>query len=588
MPSRIRAKKPNITSGNGDNQDNVLQEQKNNRAFCKIIGIDFGSTHSCMAVIENGKPVVIPNADGDRITPSIVAFTTEEKWMIGHAAKRQAITNPDRTFFSFKREIGSGFNATIGCKRYTPKGLAAKILHKLKKDAELYLGTKVTEAVITVPVYFTNSQRQVIIEAGKIAGLDVKRIINEPTAAALAYGLDKEHDQKIMVYDLGGGTLGVSIIEIGDGVIEVLATSGDNRLGGVDFDKCIMDYLLSEFKGENGIDLASDRIAIQRLREAAEKAKIDLTDMTTATIDLPYITADDTGPKHLYYTLTRETFNELTADLVRKAIEPVKRAIEDSGISTSMLTKIILTGGSSRIPSVRDAVKLMTGKDPFRGVNPDECVAVGAAIQGGVLSSDIEGVLLLDVIPLSLSLETMGGVCTRLIERNTTIPTKKSQVFSTVTDNQTLVDLHVLQGEQNMIQFNKSLGRFNIDGFAPAPKGVPQIEITFDIDANGIINLYAIDIRSWNVLNVTRKTTEKSDDSSIVIGKPHDAFVNNRSRVIEPSWKAVDQESRPQHKSTAVPSNDENPEFRLVLITLLAVFAAVMLVVIGIFYFMGQ
>jgi len=469
----------------------------------KIIGIDLGTTNSCVAVIEGGEPVIIANAEGSRTTPSVVAFTAEGERMIGHVAKRQAITNPDRTISSIKREMGTAFKTTIDGKQYTPQEISAMILQKLKSDAEAYLGTKVTEAVITVPAYFTDSQRQATKDAGKIAGLDVKRIINEPTAAALAYGLDKEQDQKIMVYDLGGGTFDVSILEIGDGVIEVLATAGNNRLGGDDFDECVMNYLLAEFKKDTGVDLSTDKIAIQRLREAAEKAKTDLSGMTTATINLPYITADATGPKHMDYTLTRAKFNELTADLVEKTMKPVKQAIEDSGLSANQLSKILLVGGSTRIPAVQDAVKNITGKDPFRGINPDECVAAGAAIQGGVLGGDVEGILLLDVTPLSLGIETMGGVCTKLIERNTTIPTKKSQVFSTAADNQTSVEVHVLQGEREMAQYNKSLGRFHLDGIAPARRGIPQIEVTFDIDANGIVNVSAKDLGTGREQNIT-------------------------------------------------------------------------------------
>ena len=469
----------------------------------KIIGIDLGTTNSCVAVIEGGEPVIIANAEGNRTTPSVVAFSPEGERMIGHVAKRQAVTNPDRTISSIKREMGSAFKVDIDGKQYTPQEISAMVLQKLKSDAEAYLGTKVTEAVITVPAYFTDSQRQATKDAGKIAGLDVKRIINEPTAAALAYGLDKEQDQKIMVYDLGGGTFDVSILEIGDGVIEVLATAGNNRLGGDDFDDAIMNYLLAEFKKDTGVDLAADKIAVQRLREAAEKAKTDLSGMTTATINLPYITADATGPKHLDYTLTRAKFNELTADLVEKTMTPVKRAIEDSGLNANQLSKVLLVGGSTRIPAVQDAVKKITGKDPFRGINPDECVAAGAAIQGGVLGGDVEGILLLDVTPLSLGIETMGGVCTKLIERNTTIPTKKSQIFSTAADNQTSVEVHVLQGERDMAQHNKSLGRFHLDGIAPARRGIPQIEVTFDIDANGIVNVSAKDLGTGREQNIT-------------------------------------------------------------------------------------
>ena len=469
----------------------------------KIIGIDLGTTNSCVAVIEGGEPVIIANAEGSRTTPSVVAFSPGGERMIGHVAKRQAITNPERTVTSIKREMGSAYKVNIDNKKYTPQEISAMILQKLKADAETYLGTKVTDAVITVPAYFTDSQRQATKDAGRIAGLEVKRIINEPTAAALAYGLDKEQDQKIMVYDLGGGTFDVSILEIGDGVIEVLATAGNNRLGGDDFDECVVNYLLAEFKKDNGVDLSSDKIAIQRLREAAEKAKIDLSGVTTAQINLPYITADASGPKHLDCTLTRAKFNELTAQLVEKTLGPVNQAMSDSGLSANQLSKVLLVGGSTRIPAVQEAVKRITGKDPFRGINPDECVAAGAAIQGGVLGGDVEGILLLDVTPLSLGIETMGGVFTKLIERNTTIPTKKSQVFSTAADNQTSVEVNVLQGEREMAQYNKSLGRFHLDGIAPARRGIPQIEVTFDIDANGIVNVSAKDLGTGREQHIT-------------------------------------------------------------------------------------
>ena len=469
----------------------------------KIIGIDLGTTNSCVAVIEGGEPVIIANAEGSRTTPSVVAFSASGERMIGHVAKRQAITNPDRTVSSIKREMGSAYKVTIDKKQYTPQEISAMILQKLKTDAETYLGTKVTEAVITVPAYFTDAQRQATKDAGRIAGLDVKRIINEPTAAALAYGLDKESEQKIMVYDLGGGTFDVSILEIGDGVIEVLATAGNNRLGGDDFDECIINYLLAEFKRDNGIDLSTDKIALQRLREAAEKAKTDLSGVTTAMINLPYITADATGPKHLDCTLTRAKFNELTAHLIEKTIGPVNQALSDSGLNVSQLSKVLLVGGSTRVPAVQDAVKRITGKDPFRGINPDECVAAGAAIQGGVLGGDVEGILLLDVTPLSLGIETLGGVFTKLIERNTTIPTKKNQVFSTAADNQTSVEVNVLQGEREMAQYNKSLGRFHLDGIAPARRGVPQIEVTFDVDANGIVNVSAKDLGTGREQHIT-------------------------------------------------------------------------------------
>lgn len=469
----------------------------------KIIGIDLGTTNSCVAVMEGGEPVVIANAEGARTTPSVVAFSKSGERMVGQVAKRQAITNPDRTISSIKREMGSNYKVDIDGKHFSPPEISAMILQKLKADAESYLGTTVTEAVITVPAYFTDSQRQATKDAGKIAGLEVKRIINEPTAAALAYGLDKEVDQKIMVYDLGGGTFDVSVLEIGDGVIEVLATAGNNRLGGDDFDQEVTKYLLSEFKKNEGIDLSIDKVAMQRLREAAEKAKIELSGVTTTNINLPYITADATGPKHLDVTLTRAKFNELTHHLVEKTLGPARQALSDSGLTAGELSKILLVGGSTRIPAVQDAVKSITGKDPFKGINPDECVAVGAAIQAGVLGGDVEGILLLDVTPLSLGIETLGGVCTRLIERNTTIPTKKSQIFSTAADFQTSVEVHVLQGEREMAQYNKSLGRFHLDGIAPARRGVPQIEVTFDIDANGIVNVSAKDLGTGKVQNIT-------------------------------------------------------------------------------------
>ena len=469
----------------------------------KIIGIDLGTTNSCVAVMEGGEAVVIANAEGARTTPSVVAFAKTGERMVGQVAKRQAVTNPDRTISSIKREMGSNYKVTVDNKAYTPQEISAMVLQKLKADAEAYLGSTVTEAVITVPAYFTDAQRQATKDAGKIAGLDVKRIINEPTAAALAYGLDKETDQKIMVYDLGGGTFDVSVLEIGDGVIEVLATAGNNRLGGDDFDACITDYLVSEFKKAEGVDLSSDKVAMQRLREAAEKAKIELSGVTTSNINLPYITADATGPKHLDMTLTRAKFNELTHHLVEKTMGPVKQALSDSGLNPSEISKVLLVGGSSRIPAVQEMVKSLTGKEGFKGINPDECVAIGAAIQGGVFSGDTKGMLLLDVTPLSLGIETLGGVCTRLIERNTTIPVKKSQVFSTAADNQTSVEVNVLQGEREMAAYNKSLGRFNLDGIAPARRGVPQIEVTFDIDANGIVNVSAKDLGNGKEQHIT-------------------------------------------------------------------------------------
>ena len=469
----------------------------------KIIGIDLGTTNSCVAVIEGGEPTVIANVEGARTTPSVVAFAKDGERMVGQVAKRQAVTNPDRTIASIKREMGSNYKVSIDDKSYTPQEISAMVLQKLKADAESYLGTTVTEAVITVPAYFTDSQRQATKDAGKIAGLDVKRIINEPTAAALAYGLDKENEQKIMVYDLGGGTFDVSVLEIGDGVIEVLATAGNNRLGGDDFDEAIVKYLIAEFKKDNGIDLSTDKVAMQRLREAAEKAKCDLSGVTTTNINLPYITADATGPKHLDLTLSRAKFNELTNHLVQLTMGPVNQALSDAGLNPSELSKILLVGGSTRIPAVQEAVKNITGKDPFRGINPDECVAIGAAIQGGVLGGDVEGILLLDVTPLSLGIETMGGVFTKLIERNTTIPNKKSQIFSTAADNQTSVEVNVLQGEREMAQYNKSLGRFHLDGIAPARRGVPQIEVTFDIDANGIVNVSAKDLGTGKEQHIT-------------------------------------------------------------------------------------
>ena len=469
----------------------------------KVIGIDLGTTNSCVAVMEGGEAVVIPNAEGNRTTPSVVAFSKTGERMVGQVAKRQAITNPDRTISSIKREMGSDHRVSIDGKAYTPQEISAMILQKLKSDAEAYLGSPVTEAVITVPAYFTDAQRQATKDAGKIAGLDVKRIINEPTAAALAYGVDKEQAQKIMVYDLGGGTFDVSILEIDDGVIEVLATAGNNRLGGDDFDQCIMKYLVSEFKRTDGIDLSGDKVAMQRLKEAAEKAKIELSGVTTSNINLPYITADATGPKHLDVTLTRAKFNELTGHLVDATMGPVRQAMSDAGLKPSDLAKVLMVGGSSRIPAVVEAVKSFTGSEPFKGINPDECVAMGAALQAGVLTGDVKGLLLLDVTPLSLGIETMGGVCTRLIERNTTIPVKKSQIFSTAADNQTSVEVNVLQGEREMAAANKSLGRFHLDGIAPARRGVPQIEVTFDIDANGIVNVSAKDLGTGNAQHIT-------------------------------------------------------------------------------------
>ena len=469
----------------------------------KIIGIDLGTTNSCVAVMEGGEAVVIPNAEGNRTTPSVVAFSKDGERMVGQVAKRQAITNPDRTIISIKREMGSDYKVSIDGKKYTPQEISAMILQKLKADAEAYLGETVSEAVITVPAYFTDAQRQATKDAGKIAGLDVKRIINEPTAAALAYGVDKEESQKVMVYDLGGGTFDVSILDIDDGVIEVLATAGNNRLGGDDFDKCVMDWMAAEFKKTEGIDLTGDKVAMQRLKEAAEKAKIELSGVTSTSINLPYITADATGPKHLDLTLSRAKFDQLTAHLVEATAGPVRQAMNDAGLSGSDIHKVLMVGGSSRIPAVQDMVKKLTGKEGFKGINPDECVAMGAALQGGVLVGDVKGLLLLDVTPLSLGIETMGGVMTKLIERNTTIPAKKSQIFTTAADNQTQVEVHVLQGEREMAADNKTLGRFSLDGIAPARRGVPQIEVTFDIDANGIVNVSAKDLGTGKEQHIT-------------------------------------------------------------------------------------
>ena len=534
--------------------------------MAKTIGIDLGTTNSCVAVIEGGEPVVIANAEGARTTPSVVAFSKDGERMVGQVAKRQAITNPDRTVASIKREMGTAHKVTIDGKSYTPQEISAMILQKLKSDAEAYLGETVTQAVITVPAYFTDAQRQATKDAGKIAGLDVKRIINEPTAAALSYGVDKEKDQKVMVYDLGGGTFDVSIIEMGDGVQEVLATAGNNRLGGDDFDKRIIDWMVASFKTETGIDLSQDKVAMQRLKEAAEKSKIELSGVTTSNINLPFITADQTGPKHLDLTLTRAKFDELTSDLVEATMGPVRSALQDSGLQIGQIDKVLMVGGSSRIPAVQDAVKKLIGKEPFKGINPDECVAIGAAIQAGVLGGEVEGLLLLDVTPLSLGVETMGGVMTKIIDRNTTIPTKKSQIFSTAADNQTQVEINVLQGEREFARDNKQLGLFALTGIAPAMRGIPQIEVTFDIDANGIVNVSAKDLGTGKEQKITISNStsmSKEDiDKAVKEAEPFAAEDKKRREAVDAKNEAENivyqAEKLVSESGDKIPENDKN------------------------------